>query len=128
MLNHNQRDCKLWLNGNGTLRKEDQQYGAWLRASTEKFYKSTPVTQPEKQHGTTTHRLQTISDQRGEANTIATVEDNPIMLESARASQLHTDKEILAGTELFQSHLQEIDRELTKFPNDPKVPNACDGH
>lgn len=27
MLNHDERDCKLWLNGNGTLRKEDQQYG-----------------------------------------------------------------------------------------------------
>lgn len=68
--------------------------------------------------------MPTISDQRGEANTIATVEDNPIMLESARASQLHTDKEIQENTELFQSHLQEIDHELTKFPNDPKVPNV----
>lgn len=44
------------------------------------------------------------------------------MLESARASQLHTDKEIQENTELFRSHLQEIDHELTKFPNDPKVP------
>lgn len=46
------------------------------------------------------------------------------MLESARASQLHTDKEIQENTELFRSHLQEIDHELTKFPNDPKVPNV----
>lgn len=40
VLNHDERDCKLWLNSNGTSRKEDQQYGAQLRASMEKFQRS----------------------------------------------------------------------------------------
>uniref|UniRef100_A0A2N9IJ23 DUF4283 domain-containing protein n=1 Tax=Fagus sylvatica TaxID=28930 RepID=A0A2N9IJ23_FAGSY len=30
------RDCEKWLRSKGTLRREDQQYGAWLRASVER--------------------------------------------------------------------------------------------
>ena len=29
---HGERDCAVWLQGRGKLRKEDQQYGEWLRA------------------------------------------------------------------------------------------------
>ncbi|XP_050290323.1 uncharacterized protein LOC126728565 [Quercus robur] len=35
-LNHDDKDCVLWINSKGSLRKEDQQYGVWLRASTKK--------------------------------------------------------------------------------------------
>ncbi|KAL0004792.1 hypothetical protein SO802_012353 [Lithocarpus litseifolius] len=35
-LNHDDKDCVLWISSKGSLRKEDQQYGVWLRASTEK--------------------------------------------------------------------------------------------
>ena len=29
---HNERDCEVWLRGKGNLKKEEQQYGDWLRA------------------------------------------------------------------------------------------------
>ena len=32
-LNHINRDCDSWIKSGGTLTKEDQQYGSWLRAS-----------------------------------------------------------------------------------------------
>jgi hypothetical protein len=32
MLTHGDRDCERWLRSKGTLRREEQQYGAWLRA------------------------------------------------------------------------------------------------
>jgi hypothetical protein len=32
MLTHGDRDCDRWLRSKGTLRREEQQYGAWLRA------------------------------------------------------------------------------------------------
>ena len=40
LLNHDEKDCKLWIHSKGTLRKDEQQYGAWLRASTERNQKS----------------------------------------------------------------------------------------
>ena len=40
VLNHDQKGCKLWLNSKGSLRKEEQQYGVWMRATMERFYKS----------------------------------------------------------------------------------------
>ena len=30
--NHGERDCEVWLRGRGKLRREEQQYGEWLRA------------------------------------------------------------------------------------------------
>ena len=35
-LTHGDRDCEWWLRSKGTLRREDQQYGAWMRAAVEK--------------------------------------------------------------------------------------------
>ena len=31
-LNHDEKDCRIWLQSRGTLQPHDQQYGAWLRA------------------------------------------------------------------------------------------------
>ena len=31
-LDHIDKDCAVWVRGNGTLKAEDQQYGVWLRA------------------------------------------------------------------------------------------------
>ena len=44
---HNERDCEVWLRGKGNLKKEEQQYGDWLRAkpvqNTKKKKKKTVV-------------------------------------------------------------------------------------
>ncbi|KAK7817810.1 hypothetical protein CFP56_042398 [Quercus suber] len=36
VINHDEKDCRMWVSSQGTL-KEDQQYGAWLWATTERF-------------------------------------------------------------------------------------------
>ena len=36
MLTHGDRDCDRWLRSKGTLRREEQQYGAWLRAGVDR--------------------------------------------------------------------------------------------
>ena len=36
MLTHGDRDCDRWLRSKGTLRQEEQQYGAWLRAAVDR--------------------------------------------------------------------------------------------
>ena len=33
---HGERDCEMWLRNKGMMNKEEQQYGAWLRADAEK--------------------------------------------------------------------------------------------
>ena len=32
-LNHSDKDCDLWIDSNGTLSLDDQEYGPWIRAS-----------------------------------------------------------------------------------------------
>ena len=34
-LNHDEKDCGIWLRSRGTVQAHDQQYGAWLRAKPE---------------------------------------------------------------------------------------------
>ncbi len=36
LLTHGERDCEKWLRSKGPLRREEQQYGPWMRASVEK--------------------------------------------------------------------------------------------
>ena len=38
-MTHGERDCKGWLRGKGNLRKEDQQFGEWLRADSVRLAK-----------------------------------------------------------------------------------------
>jgi hypothetical protein len=35
-LTHGDKDCEVWLKNKGAMRREEQQYGAWLQASAEK--------------------------------------------------------------------------------------------
>lgn len=123
-LNHNERDCKLWLNSKGTLRKEDQQYGAWLWATTTQFYRSSPTPQQEGNHTNDTQigqsdRLRlmiTLVDEGtehvgdGQQSTTNTV--NQSIMEARTEQTGHTVKDIPSNSTLFQSHLQEIDQGL----------------
>jgi len=116
-LNHDERDCKLWLNSKGTLRKEDQQYGAWLRATTTQFYRSFPTPQQEGNHTNGTQigqfdRLRlmiTLVDEGtehvgdGQQSTTNTV--NPSITKARIKQTGHTVKDIPSDSTLFQSHL-----------------------
>nr|POE74081.1 uncharacterized protein CFP56_70284 [Quercus suber] len=44
LLNHDEKDCPLWTDDNATVRTEDQQYDAWLRAPTINLQQSQVVT------------------------------------------------------------------------------------
>ena len=37
VMNHDENDCRMWASSQGTLKKEDYQYGAWLWATIEWF-------------------------------------------------------------------------------------------
>lgn len=45
-LNHVDRDCDRWIQSNGTLTKEDQEYGPWLRASPSPVHNNSVVVVP----------------------------------------------------------------------------------
>ena len=43
-VNHGERECEMWLHNKGRLRKEDQQYGKWLRADSIRAGRKTVAT------------------------------------------------------------------------------------
>lgn len=45
-LNHFDKDCERWIQNNGTLRKEDQEYGPWLCASPLPMHKNSVIVVP----------------------------------------------------------------------------------
>ena len=38
-LDHDEKDCRLWIQNNGSLNKDAQPYGPWLRASPDHLQK-----------------------------------------------------------------------------------------
>ena len=50
---HNERECELWLQSKGNLKKEEQQYGDWLRANTVRSFRKTVVTVAGRASGKT---------------------------------------------------------------------------
>ncbi|XP_030945132.1 uncharacterized protein LOC115969588 [Quercus lobata] len=45
-LTHGDRECPLWIRSRGTLKAGDQQFGAWLRATTPNPFKKTVIRVP----------------------------------------------------------------------------------
>uniref|UniRef100_A0A2N9ICC4 CCHC-type domain-containing protein n=1 Tax=Fagus sylvatica TaxID=28930 RepID=A0A2N9ICC4_FAGSY len=43
LLTHTEKDCPCWLRNQNTLRVEDQQFGAWMRASNERPWRKTEI-------------------------------------------------------------------------------------
>lgn len=42
-LTHSERDCEVWSRGKGSLSKDNQQYGEWLRADPVRQTRKTVV-------------------------------------------------------------------------------------
>ena len=38
---HGERECEVWLRGKGHLKREEQQYGDWMRANSRKTTRKT---------------------------------------------------------------------------------------
>ena len=45
-VSHGERECEMWLHNKGRLRKEDQQYGKWLREDSIRAVRKTVATIP----------------------------------------------------------------------------------
>lgn len=45
-LNHSNKDCELWINSNGSLSTEDQEYGPWIRAPANPIFKKNVIIVP----------------------------------------------------------------------------------
>ena len=50
-LTHSERDCEVWLKGKGSLKKDEQQYGEWLRANPLRQSRKTIVVEPGTSRG-----------------------------------------------------------------------------
>ena len=111
------------------LRKEDQQYGAWLRATMARFYRSPPTPQQEDLQRNSDRPtppnlsrlnitpIPDVSDQ-WEMNMLGSegMDQAPTTKKSFKHPIL-TDREVITNFTLFSHRLQEIDRQLNKFPN-----------
>ena len=117
----------MWGNSQGTLKNEDQQYGAWMPATTDCFQVAHVVRDRLAQsletfvphHHTvppTMHLLEAIADERGER--ISNRDPGDVQPKRvAKATEMKhplTDKEILGNLKLFDAHLQDIDKEVAK--------------
>lgn len=73
-LNHDDRDCETWLESEGSLRVEDQQFDAWLRAAPISRTRKNVVTIPglfkKRKGGSSTPKSPTIP-RKAQAHTMA---------------------------------------------------------
>jgi hypothetical protein len=112
-LSHTEGDCPTWLESQGTLKKEDQQFGAWLRASNDRLSRTVTVTvegeEPSSHHATPKDPKSTgpdhVPDQPRavEANLVPNHEASPPP--NPAPSQI-------TRSELFEIQLAEIDKEI----------------
>ena len=71
-LNHDDRDCEAWLETEGSLKVEDQQFGPWLRAAPASQARKNLVTVPglfKKTKGSSSTPKILIPPRRAQANT-----------------------------------------------------------
>ena len=131
LLNHDEKDCPMWLRSKGSLRKEEQQYGGWMRAMMERFYKSQPITKQgransdQKNHmpqkAPSTLRLTELNEEEDirTKNTMGC--KNPMHVDDEEVIPVPTNKDIITDPVLFNTHLQEIDKDLNLSTNEPML-------
>ncbi|KAK7853822.1 hypothetical protein CFP56_034518 [Quercus suber] len=132
-LNHDEKDCSLWTDSGGTLNIDDQQYGAWLRASTTNLQqpqvvncnnkpninapRGPPHLPRQKPSPTTEQASETAAGT--EASVPKPTSTDMAIPSNPESVTLHspTNMEILANLNLFNVHITEIDNDLKNFPN-----------
>lgn len=126
VLNHDEKDCKIWVRSRGTLKKEEQQYGAWMRDFTGRFQVAHAVQNKSGQNmnsmaphteGPKTQLIEATvtgdvsSDEiNDDGGTILRHDHGEVELQYNR-----TEREILATPIMFKEHLKDIDNNLSKF-------------
>ena len=131
LLNHDEKDCPMWLRSKGSLRKEEQQYGGWMRATMERFYKSQPITKQggansdQKNHrpqkAPSTLRLTELNDEEDIRTKNTMGSKNPMHADDEEVIPVPTNKDIITDLVLFNTHLQEIDKDLNLPTTEPML-------
>uniref|UniRef100_A0A7N2LPN5 DUF4283 domain-containing protein n=1 Tax=Quercus lobata TaxID=97700 RepID=A0A7N2LPN5_QUELO len=145
LMNHDEKDCKLWTDIDETLSKDTQQYGPWLKAAMINpqqpqvvHTKTTPSTAPPSTHRPTpspTLRPSPLMDsaqnlpknppssspmdsaQNPPKNPPSSSPIENLVISAPHPENVPTNKDILSDPNLFRTHLTEIDQALNSFQN-----------
>uniref|UniRef100_A0A7N2MKR5 DUF4283 domain-containing protein n=1 Tax=Quercus lobata TaxID=97700 RepID=A0A7N2MKR5_QUELO len=104
LLSHDERDCKLWVRSKGTLQKEDQQYGVWLKANLER----------PQQHSVIAPQMPVSREpiiQEASTNVAATTTDQALNIPPQNQPLPSTNTLSLAGQELLTTGMPKPDME-----------------
>ena len=134
-LTHDDRDCETWINSEGTLKLEDQQFGPWLRAppfiasrkkvvSIPSFFAKKPSSKPTQPTSDPPPQQQTAAYQASMAQTAPPSRSFNVRseIQGHKASPLEKAVNSKAAPPLNQSNhtafeevLQDIDRNIQRF-------------
>ena len=142
-LNHDKKDYSLWTDSGGTLNTDDQQYGAWLRVSTNNLQQpqvvncttksnfTAPRGPPHPPRPMTSPTMKRASEMTACTETPVSkstptdmaIPTNPELV------TLHfpTNMEILSDLNLFNAHITEIDNDLKKISKHLRVNHSTQG-
>ena len=133
LLNHDEKDCQTWINSGGSLKKEEQQYGPWLRASIHNVQqpqtvstKTTQTTPPPPPHRPTPSPSTKPTPPMTNPSEPPPPPPSDTPVTSAPLSKhTPTNLEILSNQDLFHAHITEIDQDINYHPisNPYPIPN-----
>ena len=128
VLNHDSKECDLWLQSKGELRADTQEYGSWLRVDSTSLIRKKVVRvsgmgapNATSSHGqsmmekpgmnTDTEGPNTVEVQQGEQRVAETNVDD-VSVSGMVFPTKGALSNVLGNEEAFQAHLKEIDVEL----------------
>lgn len=126
LVSHDDRAYEKWLGSKGSLRKEDQQYGEWLRPDTEFLVRRTSIyvpgssqnySGPKPRNDASYHSRKDGEINEGKKNNTKPSMKNQVatVLENTGLISNLTHKESAQGNSMitgFEETLQKIDEEL----------------
>ena len=143
-LTHNDRDCELWLDSEGTLEDSDKRYGPWIRAppfvssrkavftvpgfycknknirkegNSDGFTRQSPATDRPHRASDAPQTNQESAGMEGEINAESS-SGNSFLSQNAQTSHNQAIPELAHSTVsmvTFEKQIEEIDREIRKF-------------
>ena len=128
---HAEKDCELWLRSKGTLRRETQQYGAWLRALMDKPIRRVEVRaegrsnvprwgQPQPQTTSSQAVKPPPARANGDAH-VGTVWPN-MGLDTSKENSEQNPEMVRSSVDNIEQHLRDIDLALKSPPTSSGLP------
>ncbi|XP_050253663.1 uncharacterized protein LOC126699735 [Quercus robur] len=127
-LNHDERDCKIWIDSGESLQKSDQQYGPWLKASLTTMQQpqlvrtksSQPTTPPQPPRPTPSPSTQPSPPTENMPpplpNLPTTTQNAETITQADKPETAPTHKEILSNSQLFDTFITDLDHDLNYNP------------